>query len=207
MSLLAFLAAVTLVLLIACATANLMLARGAARQREIAVRTALGAGRGRLIRQLLTESMFIAILGGVVGAGFGVWGVQLLRFAFPNDVPFYITLAVDPRALVFAAVIIALTGMLFGAIPAFSATRVDVNSSLRDGARGSESAARVNVRGLLVVGEVGMSVVLLIGADAAHSQLPRLHDHDARLDERGILTGRVSLPRKIRRPQSTNRVL
>lgn len=195
--LLVFLAAVTLVLLIACANvANLMLARGAARQREIAVRTALGAGRGRLIRQLLTESMLIAILGGVVGAGFGVWGVQLLRFAFPNDVPFYITLAVDPRALAFAAVIIALTGMLFGAIPAFTATRIDINSSLRDGARGSDSAARVNIRGLLVVGEVGMSVVLLIGAMLLIRSYHAYTTTKLGFDERGILTGRVSLPRE-----------
>jgi predicted permease len=193
--LLVFLAAVGLVLLIACANvANLMLARGTSRLREVAVRTALGAQRGRLIRQLLTESMLIAVLGGAVGAAFGMWGVRVLRFAFPNDVPFYFSLAVDPRALGFAAGIIVLTGMLFGALPALRSTRVDVNSALRDGARSGESRSRGGARSALVIGEIAMSVVLMVGAMLLIRSYRAYTTTNLGFDQTGILTTRISLP-------------
>jgi len=193
--LLVFLAAVGLVLLIACANvANLMLARGTSRLREVAVRTALGAQRGRLIRQLLTESMLIAVLGGVVGAAFGIWGVRVLRFAFPGDVPFYFSLSVDPRALAFAAGIIVLTGMLFGALPALRTTRVDVNSALRDGARSGDSRSRGGARSALVIGEVAMSVVLMVAAMLLIRSYRAYTTTNLGFDQTGILTTRISLP-------------
>jgi putative ABC transport system permease protein len=193
--LLVFLAAVGLVLLIACANvANLMLARGTSRLREVAVRTALGAQRGRLIRQLLTESMLIAVLGGIVGAAFGIWGVRLLRFAFPDDVPFYFSLSADPRALAFAAGVIVVTGMLFGALPALRTTRVEVSSALRDGARSGESRSRGGARSALVIGEVAMSVVLMVGATLLIRSYRAYMTTSLGFDQAGILTTRISLP-------------
>ncbi len=193
--LLVFLAAVGLVLLIACANvANLMLARGASRHREIAVRSALGAVRGRLIRQLLTESMLIAGIGGAIGAAVGIWGVNLFRFAFPNDVPFYFSLTADPRAIAFSAAVIVLTGILFGAFPALRTTRVDINASLRDGARGGEGKARGTVRNALVIGEVAMSVVLMVGAMLLIRSYRAYMTTDLGFAEKGILTARIALP-------------
>jgi putative ABC transport system permease protein len=193
--LLVFLAAVGLVLLIACANvANLLLARGTSRAREVAVRTALGAPRSRLVRQLLTESMLIAMIGGVVGAGFGVWGVRLLRFAYPDDVPFYVSLSPDLGALVFAAGVIVLTGMLFGALPALRTTRVEITSALRDGARSGDSRSRGGVRAALVIGEVAMSVILMIGAMLLIRSYRAYTTTDLGFDQIGILTGRITLP-------------
>ena len=193
--LLVFLSAVGLVLLIACANvANLMLARGTSRSREVAVRTALGAQRGRLVRQLLTESMLIATLGGVAGAAFGIWGVRLLRLAFPNDVPFYFSLSVDPRALAFAAGVIVLTGLLFGALPALRTTRVDITAALRDGARSGDSRSRGGARTALVVGEVAMSVVLMVGAMLLLRSYRAYTTTNLGFEQTGVLTARITLP-------------
>jgi predicted permease len=193
--LLVFLAAVGLVLLIGCANvANLMLARGTSRAREMAVRTALGAERGRLIRQLLTESMLIAGVGGVLGAAFGVWAVRLFRFAFPNDVPFYFSLTADPRALAFAAGVTMLTGILFGAIPALRTTHVDINSALRDGGRSGDSGTRARVRGALVIGEVAISLILMVGAMLLIRSYRAYTTTALGFDETGILTARITLP-------------
>jgi putative ABC transport system permease protein len=193
--LLVFLAAVGLVLLIGCANvANLMLARGTSRHREMAVRTALGAAHGRLVRQLFTESMLIAVLGGAIGAAVGVWAVRLFRFAFPNDVPFYFSLTADPRALAFAAGVTVLTGILFGTIPAVRTTRVDISNALRDGARGGEGRARVRLRGALVIGEVALSVVLMVSAMLLIRSYRAYTATNLGFDETGILTARIRLP-------------
>jgi predicted permease len=193
--LLVFLAAVGLVLLIGCANvANLMLARGTSRYREMAVRTALGAERGRLVRQLLTESMLIAVIGGSIGALFGVWAVQLFRFAFPNDVPFYFSFNADPRALAFAAGVTMLTGILFGAMPALRTTRIDINSALRDGARSGASGSRTRIRGALVVGEVAISLILMVGAMLLIRSYRAYMNTNLGFDEAGVLTARVRLP-------------
>ena len=193
--LLVFLAAVGLVLLIGCANvANLMLARGTSRYREMAVRTALGAERGRLIRQLLTESMLIAVVGGAIGALFGVWAVRLFRFAFPNEVPFYFSFAADPRALAFAAGVTMLTGILFGAMPALRATQVDINSALRDGGRSGASGARTRIRGALVIGEVAISLVLMVGAMLLIRSYQAYTNTNLGFNESGVITARVRLP-------------
>ena len=131
-----FSAAVVLVLLIACANvANLTLTRGAARRREIAVRTALGAGRGRIIRQLLTESLILSLVGGALGAVITVYGVRLLRLGFPSDVPYYIPLGVNAPTLVFAGLVSILAGMAFGIVPAFRAADGSLDGALREGGR------------------------------------------------------------------------
>jgi putative ABC transport system permease protein len=192
--LLVFLAAVGLVLLIACANvANLMLARGTSRYREMAVRAALGAARGRLVRELLTESLIIAAIGGVIGATAGVWAVRLFRLAFPNNVPFYFTFAADPLALGFAGGVIVLTGVLFGVVPALRATRIDVSSALRDGARSGESGVRARLRNMLVVGEVALSVVLVVCAALLIRSYRAYINTNLGFDEDGILTASVRL--------------
>lgn len=195
--LLIFLGAVGCVLLIACANvANLMLARGAARQREIAVRAALGAGRRRLVRQVLAESMLLALAGGAVGAVLAKFGIRLLRFAFPNgDVPFYVSLAMDGRVLLFAVLLSAITGVIFGLVPALRATRIDLDSALRDGGRaeaGGRSGGRL--RNSLAVAEVALSVVLLVVATLLLRSYGALIGTDLGFDQRGVLTAGISLP-------------
>ena len=188
--------AVTFVLLITCANvANLMLARAAAREREMAIRTAVGAGRGRLVRQLLTESLTLAVLGGVLGAIFAILAVPLLRFAFPGDVPFYITFSVDGATLGFAVLVAALAGALFGIIPAFRSTRLDPSRSLRESTQGAGGGlTRSRLRSALVVTELALSVMLLAGAMLLIRSYRALEGIDLGFDEHGILSMRISLP-------------
>ncbi|HJU65113.1 MAG TPA: ABC transporter permease, partial [Gemmatimonadaceae bacterium] len=194
--LMVFLGGVAFVLLIACANvANLLLARGAARQREIAIRVAIGAGRRRLVRQLLTESLMLAAVGGAAGALLSVFAVRLLRLAFPNDVPFYIQLGVDGVTLVFAIVLTALTGLLFGIIPALRSTSVPIIDALKQGTQGAgEGVSRSRLRGALVVGELALSLVLMIGAGLLIKSYRALHETPLGFDQEGIVTLRVTLP-------------
>ncbi|MBZ5500504.1 MAG: ABC transporter permease [Acidobacteriia bacterium] len=165
--LLVLMAIVGLVLLIACANvANLLLARATARQKEIGVRIALGASRGRLIRQLLTESTVLSGIGGTAGVLFAYWAARLLvRLASPPSNP--IPLEVDPhaRVLAFTVAVSVLTGVLFGLVPALRATRMDVNSTLKENARSvAGSGARLNTGKVLVIGQVAISLLLVLGA-------------------------------------------
>ena len=194
--LLIFLGAVGLVLLIACANvANLLLARGATRQREIAVRVALGAGRGRVVRQVLVESLLLAAAGGIVGALLARYGVQLLRFAFPNDPPFYISLRLDTTALLFALLVSTVAGILAGLIPSLRATSVDLTSSLREGGRGEAGGRRgARARSALVVAEIALAVVLVVTATLLLRSYRALLDTDLGFQPHGVLTARVSLP-------------
>ena len=191
-----FSAAVVLVLLIACANvANLMLTRGAARQREIAVRTALGAGRGRIARQLLTESLILSALGGVLGAVITVYGVSLLRLGFPNDVPYYIPIGVNVPTLVFAAIVSVISGLAFGILPAFRATDGSLAGALREGGRGgSDGPARGRLRNAIVVGELALSVTLMIGAGLLVKSYRALASTTLGFEEKGILSFRITLP-------------
>ena len=194
---LVFLGAVAFVLLIACANvANLTLVRGLSRRREIAVRSALGAARGDLVRQLFTESLLIAGLGGVAGAVAGVWGVRFARLAFPGGVPFYFDFGVDLRALAGSALVVVITAVLCGVIPALRVTKLDVNRALRDerAGTGGSGDGRMSGRSLLVVAELAISTVLVIGG-ALLVRSYRAYSHtDLGFDRDGILTARVTLP-------------
>jgi putative ABC transport system permease protein len=192
-----FVGAVVLVLLLVCANlANLMLARGTLRGREIAVRSALGASRSRLTLQLLTESLLVSCLGGMVGIAVAAWGVRLLRFGFPDQSPpFYITLSLDLSTLLIVACLTILTGILFGTLPALRGARTDLNVALREGSRGGGgSARRSRVRGGLVVAEIAVSVVLLVGATLLVRSYRNLAGTSLGFDEQGILSARLTLP-------------
>ena len=157
--LIALLASVGFVLLIACANvANLLLARGAARRREIAVRSALGAGRRRIVTQLLVESLILAIGGGILGVAIAAWSVRALVTFGPQDIPRLAETSIDPMVLLFALGATLVTGIVFGLFPALEASRTDLNESLKQGGRSSTTGTR-HARGLLVVAEVALAVL------------------------------------------------
>ncbi|MCU1267455.1 MAG: hypothetical protein JWM21_3773 [Acidobacteria bacterium] len=189
------LVAVGFILLIACANvANLMMARTAARDREIAIRRALGAGQFRLIRQMLTESILLATVGGAIGMLLAVWGVQLLLGLSPKDIPRLEGVAVDRWALLFTFAVSIGTGVLFGLAPAWHARRLSLNESLREGGRGIAGMARVKkVRGLLVMSEIALAVMLLIGAGLMLKSFQRLTDISPGFNPDHLLTMSVGL--------------
>lgn len=158
--------AVTLVLLIACANvANLLLARATARAREMSVRAAIGAGRGRIVRQLLTESVLLGLASAPLGVALAYGGIRALRASIPaDDVPYLIDFRLDAATLSYTIAVSALTGIMFGLAPAVHAARGDLASALREGGRTGDGGARNRARNALVVAEVALSLVLLVGA-------------------------------------------
>ena len=193
-ALLLLLGAVALLLLIACANvANLLLARAASRQKEIAVRLALGATRLRLVRQLLIESMMLGIVGGVGGLMLGWWGVDLMRRLLPVDFPRAQGINVDLRVLGFTLLVSLGTGLVFGLAPAFQSTNLDINESLKENARGSAGGVRRNrIRSLLIVSEVALSLMLLIGAGLLFRSFLRLQAVELGFQPQRVLTFRLT---------------
>jgi len=185
--------AVGFVLLIACANvAGLMLARATARQREIAVRNAIGAVRSRLVRQVLTESVVLSAAGGVVGVFFAWAGLRVFVSQAPPDVPNLGGMTINPEVLAFTGVVVFVTALLFGIVPAIQGTRPDLTALLNDSARGSSGgSARQRLRLVMVAGQTGLALVLLIAAGLMINSFAQLQGNDLGAGTEGILTFRV----------------
>jgi len=187
--------AVAFVLLICCANvANLMLARAAGRQKEIAIRSAIGAGRGHIVRQLLAEAGVLAIAGGLGGLLLAVWGVDLLVAVGPRELPRLNDVGVDVRVVLFSLGTALMTGVLFGVLPAVHASRADLNETLKDGLKGSSGGpGRARARQALLVAEVAISLTLLVGAGLMLKSMDRLRSVDPGFRSEGLVVGGVPL--------------
>jgi putative ABC transport system permease protein len=187
------LGAVACVLLIACTNvANLLLARASVRERELALRAAIGAGRGRLVRQLLTESLLIGITGGIMGIVLARLGVSALIAIAPKDLPRLDAIAMDWRVLTFTVLLSLATSVIFGLLPALQLARTDAGQTMKEGARGSSALGRSLRRGLVVV-EMALAVVLLIGAGLMLRSFAEMRRVDLGFAPDHLLTGRVVL--------------
>ncbi|HYW39900.1 MAG TPA: FtsX-like permease family protein [Terriglobales bacterium] len=192
--LLVLLAAVVVVLLIGRANvANLLLARATARAREVSIRTTLGASRQRLLRQLLTESVLLALLGGVLGLLLAVVAVPSLLALSPPDIRQFKQIGINRGVLAFSFLASVVCGVAFGRIPALQASRSNHNEFLKEGERGS-TANRGRIRSALVIAEVGLSLVLLVGAGLLVKSFARLMDVNPGFDPDRLLTFNLALP-------------
>jgi predicted permease len=198
-SLLVLLGSVGLVLLIACANvANLLLSRAAGRMKEVAIRTALGAGAGRVVRQLLTESVLLGLMGGVAGTLLAAWSLYVLRAMHPGNIPRLETISIDGGVLAFTFAISIVTGLVFGLAPALRSASLDLNTALKAGGRTSTGAGgfhlgRHRLRGLLVVTELAFSLVLLIGAGLLIRSFLRLQDVPPGFNPDRVISAQLAL--------------
>jgi predicted permease len=188
-------ASVTFVLLIGCVNvANLLLARATTRRREIAIRAAIGGGRWRIVRQLLTESVVLALVGGTAGVGLAYVGIRLFVTFGPRNVPRLQDAGLQPEVLLFALGITLATGIVFGLAPALRAARENILTPLRQGGKTALPATRDRLRGVLVVSEIAVAVVLLVGAGLFIRSAWRLQQVPLGFDTSGVLTARLALP-------------
>jgi putative ABC transport system permease protein len=203
-ALLILLGVVAFVLLIACVNvANLLLARATARQKEIAIRAALGADRKRIFRQLLTESLLLGLISGALGLVMALWGMELLLSAIPIDIPFWMKFDLDGRVLGFTAACSLLTGFVFGTVPALEASNPDLNETLKEGGRAGSGGSRGRLRSMLVVAEIALSLVLLVGAGLMMRSFISLQNVDPGINPKDVLTFKVNLPGAKYRPAET----
>ncbi len=202
-ALLVLLGAVGLVLLIACTNiANLLLTRATSRSKEMALRTALGAGRARIIRQLLSESAVLGVLGGVAGIALAYWGVQALSSLLPSSLPQMNPIRVDYFVLGFAVFLSGIAGVAFGLVPAMFAANTELQNNLREGARSGESRNRRRARSFLAVAEISLAMVLLVTAGLLLRSFARLTSVSPGFDTQHIIEADVSLPQfKYPKPQ------
>ena len=197
-SLYVLLAAVGMVLLIGCANlANLTLARGAGREREVAIRASIGAGRGRLVRQFLTENVLLSVCGGIFGLGVGLGLKAALEAAIPPfSLPRETDVALDGRVLLFTLALAIFTGIIFGLAPALQATRPNLASCMKEGGRGASSGGKLNVRNGLVVTEMALAFVLLTGAGLLIRSFFQMQQVDTGFDSTNVLTAGLPIPDK-----------
>jgi putative ABC transport system permease protein len=195
-SLLVLLGAVAFVLLIACANvANLLLARGTARQKEIALRAALGASRWRVVRQLLTESLLLSVIGGGIGLTLSFWLTKLFISVSPPNTPRFDEIKPDARVFIFTLGLTVLTGIIFGLVPALQASRTDLSGGLKEGGRtGSGGSHHKRLRSLMMVSEIALSFMLLVGAGLLIKSFMRLRDVSPGFTPENVLTMRISMP-------------
>jgi putative ABC transport system permease protein len=191
--LLMLLGAVTLVLLIACANvASLTLSRAATREKEIAIRSAMGAGRRRIVTQLLTESVLLALVGGSLGLGFAKGGLWLLKATLPADTPRLLDVQLDWRVLLFTGALALLTGFLFGLAPALQSSRIAATESLKSGGRGGSAWISQRFRSALVIGEVALAVMLVLSAGLLMRSFWTLSHRDPGFKSEHVVTARIT---------------
>jgi putative ABC transport system permease protein len=188
------LGAVGFVLLIACANvANLLLARASARQRELAIRIALGAGRARLVRQMLVEALLLAVLGGALGTVLALWGLDALRGLIPDEVAHLRDIGIDGRVLGFTLLTAVVTGVMFGLVPALQAAAGNPGDALQEGARSTAHRARRRTRDILVAAEIAIALLLLVGAGLMLKSFHRLNQVDPGFDPRDLRAAALAL--------------